>query len=171
MVGTPMSYRAMNVDPVFTFHRFSLPLRIRDRILIGRLAVLLAAVLLIPAAGCDVKPKGSSPAAGNTQSAEPVKLSAGVALPQPLPNGTAMGFSVDYVVLEDLPPSDGEIKWVIESAKESTEVDVQLDSEGNLTTFAPTMKPEDGPFQSYLAIVASDGHKLPISPTIAMRSP
>ena len=100
-----------------------------------------------------------------------MKLSAGVALPQPLPSGTAIGFSVDYVLLADLPTHDGEVRWVIESAKESIEIAVRLESRGNLTTFAPTMKPEDSPFQSYLAIVASDGHKLPISPAIEMRSP
>ena len=33
------------------------------------------------------------------------------------------------------------------------------------------MKPEDGPFRSYLAIVLADGQKVAISPKIDMQSP
>ena len=38
-------------------------------------------------------------------------------------------------------------------------------------TFVTDMRPEQGPFRSYLAIVLADGRKVPISPKIDMQSP
>ena len=128
---------SMNLDLAITTARLSFEPKTRRPVLIGRLAGVIAAVLLLPATGCDVKPRSSSPPASNPQQSEPVKLSAGVALPQTLPSGTALGFSMDYVVLEDLPTSDGAVKWVIESAQESVEVDVHLDSRGNPHDICP----------------------------------
>ena len=100
------------------------------------------------------------------------RLSAGVALPQSLPTGTAMGMSVDYVLLDALPTSAVQTVWVIESAQGASEdVPARLDARGNLMTFVTDMRPEHGPFRSYLAIVLADGRKIPISPKIDMQSP
>jgi hypothetical protein len=98
------------------------------------------------------------------------KLSAGTALPQTLPTGTAMGMSVDYVLQGELPASAAATVWVIESAQGEQAIPVQLNAKGNLMTFV-NMRPEHGPFRSYLAVVYSDGRKVPISRKIDMRSP
>ena len=83
-----------------------------------------------------------------------------------------MGMSVDYVLTNALPSAAERTVWVIESAQgASTDVPVRLDAQGNLMTFVTDMRPEHGPFRSYLAIVFADGRKVPISPKIEMRSP
>lgn len=118
----------------------------------------------------------SAGAAGSTsrsgvQTGGSARLSAGVALPQSLPDGTAMGFSVDYVLPGNLPTSASRTVWLIESAKGgSVVIPVVLAAKGNLSTFVQRMRPEHGPFQSYLAILMPDGRQLPISPKITMKS-
>ena len=100
------------------------------------------------------------------------RLSAGVALPQSLPTGTAMGMSVDYVLVHAEPPSGGETVWVIEAARGAkVDVPVRLGAEGSLMEFFPQLKPEDGPFRSYLAVRFSDGRRVPFSDSINMASP
>jgi hypothetical protein len=109
---------------------------------------------------------------GETPPEFSARLSAGTAIPQSLPTGTAMGMNVDYVLLDNLLSSAVRTVWVIESAQgASTDVPVRLDAQGNLMTFVTNMRPEHGPFRSYLAIVLTDGRKVPISPKIDMRSP
>lgn len=81
-----------------------------------------------------------------------------------------MGMSVDYVVQEALPASATATLWVIESARGVREVPVRLLPKGNLMAFTD-MRPEHGPFHSYLVVVYSDGRKVPISRKIDMRSP
>ena len=76
----------------------------------GRAANGSGRLPVTPSRAAAVGPTGTQP-----QSC--VKLSAGVALPQSLPSGTAMGLSVDYVLVGSLPTSSGQIVWVIESAK------------------------------------------------------
>ncbi len=113
-----------------------------------------------------------APLPSGSQPRFPAQLSAGMALPQSLPTGTALGMSVDYVLLETLPTAAVQAVWVIESAQAgNAEVPVRLAAQGNLMTFITNMKPEHGPFHSYLAVVFSDGHREPISPQIEMRSP
>ena len=83
-----------------------------------------------------------------------------------------MGMSVDYVLLDTLPTSAVQTVWVIESAQgASRDVPVPLNAQGNLMTFVTDMRPEHGPFRSYLAILLADGRKVPISPKIDMQSP
>jgi len=117
----------------------------------------------------------AQPGVASSEGAPPrffARLSAGVALPQSLPTGTAMGMSVDYVLLDTLPTSAVQTVWVIESAQgASRDVPVPLNAQGNLMTFVTEMRPEHGPFRSYLAIMLADGRKVPISPKIDMQSP
>jgi hypothetical protein len=96
----------------------------------------------------------------------PVQLSAGVALPQTLPTGTAMGFSVDYRWVEGQPDPRVRYFWVIEPAgAPPVRQPVQLEQEGTLQGFALELRPEHGPFQTYLA----DPRGHPISPKVPLR--
>jgi len=133
---------------------------------------LLSAVLL--AAGCsgsieDVvappaadkaedtadNPRPPQPTAAKPQAAptgQPsIRLSAGVALAQTLPAGTAMGFSVDYEFTEGQPNPTSQYVWVIEPGKgPPVKFMVRLSSKDNLLTFVPKWRPENGPFQTHL---------------------
>jgi hypothetical protein len=100
-----------------------------------------------PAKPADVgNPQAKAPASGKK-----IKLSAGVALPQTMPEGAAMSFSVDYRFTEGLPAATPYV-WVIErSWGEPAKVPVTLDDrEGNLMTFVPQWRPNEGPFQAHL---------------------
>jgi len=124
-----------------------------------------------PGRSAPAAPPGAAPSGGTPQQFI-VRLSAGVALPQSLPTGTAMGMSVDYVLQGALPTSAVATVWVIESAQgASVEVPVRLNAQGNLMTFVTDMRPEHGPFRSYLAAMFAGGRRTPISPKIDMQSP
>ncbi len=95
-----------------------------------------------------------------------VRLSAGVALPQSLPTGTAMGMSVDYVFTAGQPLSSRRYVWVIEPAKaDPVKQPVQLSQSGTLQAFFPQLRPEHGPF--HVHIESSDGSRL--STSISLR--
>ena len=84
-------------------------------------------------------------------SAMSIKLSAGTALPQSLPTGTAMGFSVDYEFVSGQPDPSAEYLWVIKSAQgRTTKQRVQLKPRGTLEGFVLEFQPEHGPFQTGL---------------------
>ena len=96
----------------------------------------------------------------------PVQLSAGVALPQTLPTGTAMGFSVDYRWVAGEPDPRVHYFWVIEPAgAPPLRQPVRLEREGTLQGFVLELRPEHGPFQTYLA----DSYGQPISPKVPLR--
>lgn len=101
----------------------------------------------------------------------PVKLSAGVALPQLGPDGTLMMFSVDYRFREDNRPNkEFEYLWVIQPAKgEPLEQPVKLKRGDNLSAIAPQWRPENGPFTSRIVEVAKDGTRRTISEDELMR--
>lgn len=93
------------------------------------------------------------------------ELSAAVALPMTGPEGTMMGFSVDYQFRGGELPS-GAFIWVIEGAQgRQYRVAVKLESRGNLMLVVPGWRPEDGPFRCRL----EDQSGRPISPTVDMR--
>lgn len=80
-----------------------------------------------------------------------IKLSAGTALPQSLPTGTAMGFSVDYEFVSGRPDASAEYFWVIKSAQGRTvKQSVHLGPRGTLQGFVLEFQPEHGPFQTCL---------------------
>lgn len=88
----------------------------------------------------------------------PIQLSAGVALPQSLPTGTSMGFSVDYKFVVG-PGQATEYFWVIQPAKgKALRQPARLKAQGTLQGFVPELRPENGPFQTY--IEAKDGTRL-----------
>jgi hypothetical protein len=80
---------------------------------------------------------------------QPIRLSAGVALPQTGPEGTLMSFSVDYEFTQGEPAS-GYI-WVIERAHGGpARQPIQLARQGNLPILINGWRPEDGPFQTHI---------------------
>jgi len=95
------------------------------------------------------------PRSGSTSAPQPktmaIKLSAATALPQSLPTGTAMGFSVDYEVVSGQPDASAVYFWVIKSAQGRTvKQGVHLDRRGTLQGFVLEFQPEHGPFQTGL---------------------
>ncbi|MFH1923481.1 MAG: hypothetical protein ABIP48_26775 [Planctomycetota bacterium] len=96
-----------------------------------------------------------------------IKLSAGVALPQSLPTGTAMGFSADYRFTDGQPSPSSRYFWVIEPAKgEPVRMEVKLNDEGTLPpTFVPSFRPENGPFRTHV----EDGYGNRLSPSLPLR--
>lgn len=74
-----------------------------------------------------------------------IHLSAGVAVPQSLPTGTAMGVSVDYRAQGSLSSSSRYVVVVKSAAGEAVN-EVQLESSGTFAAFFLELKPEHRPF-------------------------
>jgi len=93
-------------------------------------------------------PSGSS---AGPSSESTIRLSAGVALPQTLPTGTAVGISVDYQFTQGGPAAGANYVWVIEAAgnNETIKQPVQLSDRGTLQGFTP-FRPEHGPFSTHI---------------------
>lgn len=84
-----------------------------------------------------------------------IKLSAGTALPQSLPTGTAMGFSVDYEFVRGQPDPATEYVWVVESSQgQAVKLGVRLEPRGTLQQFILEFKPEQGPFRTGIETTA-----------------
>lgn len=119
-------------------------------------------------------PRAAEPTAGNAGPTRPaparlpsIRLSAGVALPQSLPTGTAMGFSADYRFVEGEPSSSSPYFWVIQPSKgQPVKLEVRLKREGTLPpTFVQQFRPEHGPFQGHI----EDGEGNRLSQSIPLR--
>jgi hypothetical protein len=89
-------------------------------------------------------------AKNSTSGLQPIKLSAGVALPQTGPEGILMSFSVDYE-LQGAPGTTPYV-WVIDRGQGvSAKRPVRLTKkQGNLIILIPGWRPTDGPFQTHL---------------------
>src|SRR5687767_7901480 len=106
--------------------------------------------LALGLSGCGSQPLPANPT--------PIKLSAGVALPQLGPEGTLMMFSVDYRFREGAPHPDAKYAWVIQPAKgDPLEQIVKLKRGDTLQAIVPQWRPENGPFQSFIDEVSPDG--------------
>ena len=106
-------------------------------------------------------PLGSPPPARTSASSASasIDLSAGVALPQSLPTGTAMGMSVDYRFTAGEPQPSRQYVWVIEPAMgDPVRQPVRLSTRGTLQAFFPQLHPRNGPFQAH--IESPDGSRL-----------
>lgn len=98
-------------------------------------------------------PSPGEPAAGLRS----IRLSAGVALPQTLPTGTAMGFSVDYEFTRGRPNPASPYVWVIEPGKgQPAKFAARLANKSTLQVFVPHWRPENGPFQSHIEDTAGN---------------
>lgn len=105
----------------------------------------------------------ASPSSGAPQ---PIQLSAGTALPQTLPDGTAMGFSVDYQFTQGQPEANAQYFWVIERSQgAATKQPVRLQARGTLQGFVTDFRPEQGPFQTHL----EDARGTRLSATVPLR--
>jgi len=93
-----------------------------------------------------------------------VSLSAGVAVPQLLPEGTQIGVSVDYT-LSGSPKSSCRYLLVVESKEGDTPLPVKLDPQGG--TFQgflpPSVRPEHQPFRARIDEVDPQGGRVRIS--------
>ena len=147
----------------------------------------LVAALWIVAIGCDVEKLLDSPSAADVSGTKsestvpqrgfrppvqqpPVKLSAGVALPQSGPTETLMSFSADYRFTESGPVPTAQYVWIIERSQGVPHHSpVRLNSKGVLQVFVSGWRPEEGPFQSYVAEVSDKGSLDRISASIPLR--
>jgi hypothetical protein len=128
-----------------------------------RLPVWLAGSLIVSLTGCETKPA----AAPNPT---PIKLSAGVALPQLGPEGTLMMFSVDYRFMEGAPNPAAKYAWVLEPAKgDPLEQPLKIKRADNLQAIVPQWRPENGPFTSHIDEIAADGTRRTVSQSHKMR--
>ena len=147
----------------------------------------LAVVALLPFAGCfggydvhapppapkaapapksDAQARPAQPATPASSPSPSVQLSAGVALPQTLPDGTVMSFSVDYQFAQGQPDPNAAYVWVIERSQGTpSRQPKKLSPRGTLQGFVAEFRPEQGPFQTYL----EDGRGNRISPTAPLR--
>lgn len=107
----------------------------------------------------------SAPAAGTSSArTDLVGLSAGTALPQSLPTGTTMSFSVDYTLRKQPAGSLVQYFWVIQrTTGPAVSIPVQLKARGNLVKLVPGWRPEHGPFRGYIAVRTASGQIQQIS--------
>lgn len=112
------------------------------------------------------RPTTAPRAARNTS----IRLSAGVALPQSLPTGTAMGMSIDYAFAGGLNPSSTYV-WVISSeGGGDVEAEVELAIKGTLQSFVPNLRSEHRPFNCRIEEVLPDGRRLRVSNVATMQT-
>ena len=101
----------------------------------------------------------SSTSRSNAPTEVSIALSAGVSLPQSLPTGTAMSFSVDYRFQTGQPDPAANYVWVIQAGDgQRGNQAVKLASRGTLRAVLPQVRPDQGPFQAY--IEDARGHRL-----------
>lgn len=98
-----------------------------------------------------------------------IRLSRGVALPQTLPTGTAIGFSATYEFTSGGPRSSSKYFWVITNRQRQTApIPVRLNRAGQLNTFIGWRK-HHGPFSCHIEAVTSNGERRTISSELSFR--
>ena len=112
-------------------------------------------------AGYPSSPTGPASTAG--REAVAIDLSVGLSLPQTGPEGTMMGFSVDYQFSQGQPQPSETFFWVIERAKgPPVKIAVKLKLKDNLSIMVVRgWRPEQGPFQTHI----EDSSGRPVSET------
>ena len=111
----------------------------------------------------------SSAPARRPQRTNLVHLSAGTSLPQSLPTGTTMHFSVDYSLRQKPGNSSVQYFWVIERTMgPPVSIPVQLKAKGTLIQLATGWRPEHAPFRCYIALRNSSGKLTPVSSTVPL---
>jgi hypothetical protein len=97
-----------------------------------------------------------------------IRLRTAVALPQSLPTGTAMGFSVDYQFTGGTPDSQVKYVWVIKPPSGQVwESAVQLQSRGTLQAFVLQWGPVSGNYEMRIDEVTRYGRKPATRPVTA----
>ena len=111
------------------------------------------------------RPAPSTPSRPAPSQLPSIKLSAGVAVPQSLPTGTAMGFSVDYQFIGGS-PGPSPYAWVIQPGNgQVAKQPRQLQPRGTLQAFVLQFRPENGPFRTH--IEDAQGNRL--SPSLLLK--
>jgi len=100
----------------------------------------------------------------------PIHLSAGVALPQLLPEGTQMGVSVDYKI--NGPLKSSRYVLVIESSAGQLALPIKLSPlGGTLHDFLPpSIRPEHKPFRARIDEHQGTGNAVPASNTAPLQT-
>jgi hypothetical protein len=115
-----------------------------------------------------------SPAQDSSRSAHreqpPIHLSAGVALPQLLPEGTQMGVSVDYKI--NGPLKSSRYLLVIESSAGQCELSIKLSPMGGtLQDFLPpSVRPEHKPFRARIDEYPGTANAIQASNTVPLQT-
>jgi len=126
-----------------------------------------------PQPGAIAVPPSSPQPAGKPTAGSTVVLTvtlyAGTSLPQSLPTGTAMSFSVDYNFRNRAPGGSSQYFWVIKRREgQPLTIPVPLKRKGNLVKIVPGWRPEQGPFTSYLLERTPAGQMRQVSKEVPM---
>ena len=120
----------------------------------------------VPRAPGPTTPARPAPSASVGPQQSSIRLSAGVALPQTLPTGTAMSFSVDYQFTQGAPNPSWRYVWVVEPSNgPPAKIGVRLQERGTLQAFVLQLRPEHGPFESHI----EDGQGSQLSRSIQLQ--
>ena len=117
----------------------------------------------------SAQPAGSQSAAIQPRARTLFRLSAGVAVPQSLPTGTAMGMSVDYQS-GGLNQSSRYV-WVVKSeGGGNVEQPFEPLAQGTLQTFFLDLRPEHRPFNSHIEEISPSGRRTRVSNVAVMQT-
>jgi hypothetical protein len=121
--------------------------------------------------GTPVEGRQPSPSQSPASRGVPaIRLSAGIAVPQSLPTGTAMGMSVDYQIAGPLNLSS-QYMWVVSSqAGENVEVAAPLQTMGTLQAFFSQLRPEHRPFHCHIDEISPGGRRTRVSNVATMQT-
>ncbi len=124
----------------------------------------------VPPAGSQQPQSGSRASGTKPRGVPPIRLSAGIAVPQSLPMGTVMGLSVDYTVFGALDGSSRYV-WVV-SSQGGGDIDVEqkLAASGTLQAFFLKLRPEHRPFNCRIDEIAPGGRRTAVSNVAAMQT-
>ncbi|MDP6446200.1 MAG: hypothetical protein QGG36_30985 [Pirellulaceae bacterium] len=112
----------------------------------------------------QANPAGATPSNGQTGDRE-IWMSSCVGLPQTLPTGTCMTFSVEYRFTTTAPKRNAIYYWVIQPSKGGKQVvqKVSLKQRGKLQGVTPSLRVEHGPFYCHIVEEAQRGQRKRIS--------
>jgi hypothetical protein len=109
-----------------------------------------------------------SPSPGNSSPGLNIHL-AGVALAQTLPDGSAMGFGLQYEVVAGTIDPSNTYEWVIEPPQGSAwKKQVTLQRRGELNTFVSQWPPTDGTYTTYIQQIGPSGNPTVVSKKLKM---
>lgn len=121
-----------------------------------------------------VRPPAIAPGAAGTEAATAsgsvVALSTGVALQQTLPEGTAIGVSVEYEFIRGAPASGARYALVVQPARGgAVELPVQLEASGTILAYTYDLRPDQAPFTASLHEFTAGGETRSLSESVKLR--
>jgi hypothetical protein len=88
----------------------------------------------------------------------------GVAMAQTLPEGSAMGFSLEYQIISGGPQPSADYEWVIEPPDgRPWTTRISLQNGGNLNTFVTEWPPNPGTYTTYIRQLLPGGEPTVVS--------